>query len=57
MVLKTAPRRRHSCTCECPSKAEAIIVNRPYSAIDDLTRVPGIGAKTVEQLRALVTVQ
>ena len=40
-----------------PSKAEAIIVNRPYSAIDDLTRVPGIGAKTVEQLRALVTVQ
>ncbi len=39
-----------------PSKAAAIVANRPYSTIDDLERVPGIGAKTVEQLRPLVTV-
>jgi competence protein ComEA len=40
-----------------PSKAAAILANRPYSNIDDLTRVPGIGEKTVEQLRAYITVQ
>ena len=38
------------------SKAAAIVANRPYTTIDDLERVPGIGAKTVEQLRPLVTV-
>jgi len=40
-----------------PSKAAAILANRPYTTIDDLTRVPGIGEKTVEQLRAYVTVE
>ncbi len=40
-----------------PSKAAAILANRPYASIDDLTRVPGIGEKTVEQLRAYITVQ
>jgi competence protein ComEA len=40
-----------------PSKAEAIIANRPYASVDDLERVPGIGAKTVGQLRDLVTVR
>ena len=40
-----------------PSKAAAILANRPYVSIDDLTRVPGIGEKTVEQLRAYITVQ
>lgn len=40
-----------------PSKAAAIIANRPYSTVDDLDRVPGIGASTLEQLRPLVTVQ
>ena len=39
-----------------PSKAEAIIANRPYSTVDDLERVPGIGPKTVNQLRDQVTV-
>lgn len=39
-----------------PSKAAAIVANRPYSTIEDLERVPGIGAKTLEQLRPLVTV-
>lgn len=38
-----------------PSKAAAIIANRPYTTIDDLERVPGIGARTIEQLRPLVT--
>lgn len=38
-----------------PSKAAAIIANRPYDAVDDLDRVPGFGAKTIEQLRELVT--
>jgi len=40
-----------------PSKAIAIIDNRPYASVDDLERVPGIGAKTVDQLRTLVVVQ
>lgn len=38
------------------AKAAAIVANRPYTTIEDLERVPGIGAKTVEQLRPLVTV-
>lgn len=38
-----------------PSKAAAIIANRPYDSVDDLDRVPGFGAKTIEQLRELVT--
>jgi competence protein ComEA len=40
-----------------PSKAQAILDNRPFAAIDELARVPGIGAKTVEQLRDLVIVK
>jgi len=39
------------------SKAAAIVANRPYGTIDDLERVPGIGPKTVAQLRPLVTVE
>lgn len=38
-----------------PSKADAIIANRPYDAVDDLDRVPGFGSKTIDQLRELVT--
>jgi len=38
-----------------PSKAAAIIANRPYDSVDDLDRVPGFGAKTIDQLRDLVT--
>ncbi|MFC4076786.1 helix-hairpin-helix domain-containing protein [Salinithrix halophila] len=44
-----------------PSKAEAIIryreENGPFSSVDQLTEVPGIGEKTLEQLRDQVTVQ
>ncbi len=40
-----------------PSKAQAIVENRPYAAVEDLERVPGIGAKTIEQLRDLVVVR
>jgi competence protein ComEA len=40
-----------------PSKAQAIIDNRPYNSVDDLERVPGIGANTITQLRDLVTAQ
>lgn len=40
-----------------PSKAAAIIANRPYSSVDDLDRVPGFGPKTIDQLRELVTTQ
>ena len=35
----------------------ATIDGRPYTSVDDLERVPGIGAKTVEQLRDQVAVQ
>jgi len=38
-----------------PSKAAAIIANRPYDSVEDLDRVPGFGEKTIEQLRDLVT--
>lgn len=38
-----------------PSKAAAIIADRPYSSVEDLQRVPGIGASTVETLAPLVT--
>ncbi len=39
------------------SKAAAIIANRPYDTPQDLERVPGIGAKTVERLLDLITVR
>jgi competence protein ComEA len=38
-----------------PSKAQAIIDNRPFATVDELDSVPGIGASTLEQLRPLVT--
>jgi len=38
-----------------PSKAAAIIANRPYDTVDDLDRVPGFGAKMIDQLRELIT--
>ena len=40
-----------------PTTAENIIAARPYSSIDDLERATGIGQKTVEKLRDLVTVE
>jgi competence protein ComEA len=36
--------------------AERIIAARPYATVEDLTRVSGIGPKTFERLRPLVTV-
>ncbi len=38
-----------------PTKAAAIIANRPYSSVEDLDRVPGIGPRTMESLTPLVT--
>ncbi len=40
-----------------PSKAAAIIANRPYDSPQDLERVPGIGPKTVERLLDWITVR
>lgn len=40
-----------------PSRAGAIIDNRPYATVDDLLRVPGIGEGILAQLRDLVTVE
>ena len=39
-----------------PSKAAAIIADRPYDSVEELERVPGIGPSTVETLAPLVTV-
>jgi competence protein ComEA len=43
-----------------PVKAKRIVENReskgPFKSVDDLRRVPGIGPKTVEQLRPYITV-
>ncbi len=40
-----------------PSKAAAIVANRPYATVDELDKVPGIGPSILEQVRPLVTVQ
>jgi competence protein ComEA len=37
-----------------PAKAQAIIEHRPYTKVEDLLNVPGIGDKTLETLRPLV---
>ena len=42
-----------------PAKAAAIVQERqrrPFSSIDDLTRVSGIGTRTLEQLRDRISV-
>jgi competence protein ComEA len=39
------------------TRAEAIIANRPYTRIEEITRVPGIGDGIFAQLRELVTVE
>jgi competence protein ComEA len=40
-----------------PKTAALIIQERPYSSVDDLLRVKGIGEKTLEKLRAFITVE
>jgi competence protein ComEA len=40
-----------------PTKAQAIIDNRPYANVEELDRVPGIGPATMEQIRPLVTTE
>jgi competence protein ComEA len=40
-----------------PALADAIIAGRPYSSIEDLDRVRGIGTATIERLRDLVTTE
>jgi competence protein ComEA len=37
------------------TKAQAIVAARPFASVDDLERVPGIGPKTLETLRPLVS--
>ncbi len=39
-----------------PVKSQRIIEGRPYRSIDELTRVKGIGPKTLEKLRDQITV-
>ncbi len=40
-----------------PSLAERIIENRPYESIEEITKVPGIGEKTFEQIKDLIKVE
>jgi competence protein ComEA len=40
-----------------PAKARAIIEHRPYTKVEDLLNVPGIGDKTLTQLRGFVTAE
>lgn len=40
-----------------PKTAAAIIAGRPYSSVEDLLRVKGIGPATLEKLRPYVTVR
>ena len=39
------------------AKAKVIIDHRPYHSIDDLKKVPGIGEKTFEKMKARVKVE
>ena len=38
-----------------PSKAAAIIADRPYDSVEDLERISGIGPSTIETLTPLIT--
>lgn len=38
-----------------PTKAKAVAAARPYASIDELLRAQGIGPKTLERLRPLIT--
>ena len=40
-----------------PAAARGIIAGRPYVRVDDLMRVSGIGAKTMEHIRPYVRVE
>ncbi len=40
-----------------PSRAQAIIDNRPYDTVEDITKVYGIGAVTLEKIRDKITVE
>lgn len=40
-----------------PVLAQRIIDHRPYANLDDLTRVPGIGEKSIERLKPNLTVE
>lgn len=39
-----------------PAYAQRIIENRPYSTVDDLLQVPGIGPKKFEKIKEKITV-
>ena len=39
-----------------PSKAQGIIEKRPYSTIEEIKEVPGIGEATFQQIKDLITV-
>ncbi len=39
-----------------PSKAQGIIENRPYSSIEEIKQVPGIGEATFQKIKDLITV-
>jgi len=40
-----------------PAKAKAIIAARPYTSIDGITKAKGVGPKTLERWRDLITVE
>ena len=40
-----------------PAAAQGIVDGRPFIRVDDLTRVSGIGEKTLERIRPYVKVQ
>lgn len=39
-----------------PSRAQDIIENRPYSSIEEIKKVPGIGEATFQKIKDLITV-
>ena len=40
-----------------PEIAQKIIAGRPYSKIEDLTKVPGIGPKTLERMKPRLSLE
>jgi competence protein ComEA len=40
-----------------PARARAIVAGRPYCAVEELTRVPGIGPLTLKRIRGSLEVR
>lgn len=40
-----------------PARAAQVIAGRPYATVDELTKIAGVGSRTLESLRPFVAVE